>query len=86
MKCHIYADNAATTKLDTVAFEAMTPWLFEEYGNASQPHTPSRESPRKPLQRQEPQLQNVSVHCRRRYISPPVVPRVTTGSSKVRRF
>ena len=25
MKCHIYVDNAATTKLDTVAFEAMTP-------------------------------------------------------------
>ena len=30
MKCHIYVDNAATTKLDTVAFEAMTPWLLEE--------------------------------------------------------
>ena len=36
MKKHIYADNAATTKLDVQAFEAMKPWLLEEYGNASQ--------------------------------------------------
>lgn len=42
MKQHIYADNAATTKLDTVAFEAMTPWLLEEYGNASQPYAFAR--------------------------------------------
>lgn len=32
----IYADNAATTRLDTDAFEAMKPWLLTEYGNASQ--------------------------------------------------
>ena len=32
----IYADNAATTKLDIDAFEAMKPFLTEEYGNASQ--------------------------------------------------
>lgn len=36
MKQHIYADNAATTKLDEAVFEAMKPWLIEEYGNASQ--------------------------------------------------
>lgn len=42
MKQHIYADNAATTKLDKAAFEAMTPWLIEEYGNASQPYTFAR--------------------------------------------
>ena len=48
MKCHIYADNAATTKLDTVAFEAMTPWLLEEYGNASQPYAFARK-PKKAL-------------------------------------
>lgn len=34
----IYADNAATTKLDTDALEAMKPYLIEEYGNASQPY------------------------------------------------
>lgn len=38
----IYADNAATTKLDSDAFEAMKPWLLEEYGNASQPYSFSR--------------------------------------------
>lgn len=32
----IYADNAATTKLDRTAFDAMIPWLQEGYGNASQ--------------------------------------------------
>ncbi len=34
----IYADNAATTKLDIDAFEAMKPFLIEEYGNPSQPY------------------------------------------------
>lgn len=35
----IYADNAATTALDTDAFEAMEPFLLTEYGNVSQPYT-----------------------------------------------
>lgn len=38
----IYADNAATTKLDIDAFEAMKPFFMEEYGNASQPYSFSR--------------------------------------------
>jgi len=38
----IYADNAATTKLDIDAFEAMKPFLLEEYANASQPYSFSR--------------------------------------------
>lgn len=42
MKHHIYADNAATTKLDMDAFEAMKPYLLDEYGNASQPYSFSR--------------------------------------------
>ncbi len=36
MKKYIYADNAATTKLDIDAFEAMKLYMIEEYGNASQ--------------------------------------------------
>lgn len=32
----IYADNAATTKLCIEAFEAMQPYLLQNYGNASQ--------------------------------------------------
>ena len=48
MKQRIYADNAATTQLDKAAFEAMTPWLLDEYGNASQPYAFSRK-PKKAL-------------------------------------
>lgn len=44
MKSYIYADNAATTKLDSDALEAMIPWLRDEYGNASQPYSFSRTS------------------------------------------
>lgn len=44
----IYADNAATTKLDSEAFEAMVPWLLDEYGNASQPYAFARK-PKKAL-------------------------------------
>lgn len=47
-KKNIYADNAATTKLDIDAFEAMKPYLLDEYGNASQPYSFSR-SPKKAL-------------------------------------
>lgn len=38
----IYADNAATTKLDINAFEAMRPYLLDLYANASQPYSFSR--------------------------------------------
>lgn len=48
MRKRIYADNAATTKLDPEAFEAMKPWLLEEYGNASQPYSFARK-PKKAL-------------------------------------
>lgn len=40
----IYADNAATTKLNRAAFEAMVPWLTDDYGNASQPYSFARSS------------------------------------------
>lgn len=49
MKRMIYADNAATTKLDMDSFEAMKPFLLNEYGNASQPYSFSR-LPKKALQ------------------------------------
>lgn len=38
----IYADNAATTRLDESAFEVMKGYLCEEYGNASSPYSFSR--------------------------------------------
>ena len=48
MRHNVYADNAATTKLDKVAFDAMNPFLLEEYGNASQPYAFARK-PKKVL-------------------------------------
>jgi len=48
MKQLIYADNAATTQLSKTAFDAMTPWLLDEYGNASQPYALARK-PKKAL-------------------------------------
>lgn len=44
MNRHIYADNAATTQLDSNAFEAMLPYLKEYFSNPSQPYSFSRES------------------------------------------
>lgn len=45
----IYADNAATTRLDISAFEAMKPFLIDEYGNTSQSYAFARK-PKKALQ------------------------------------
>ncbi len=45
----IYADNAATTGLDPDAFEAMRPYLMENYANASQLYAFSR-MPKKALE------------------------------------
>lgn len=50
MRQFIYADNAATTKLDIDAFEAMKPYLLDEYGNASQPYSFARQ-PKKALKK-----------------------------------
>jgi cysteine desulfurase len=44
----IYADNAATTQLDKIAFDAMLPFLQEEFGNASSLYSFSR-SPKKAI-------------------------------------
>ena len=38
----IYADNAATTKLDIEAFKLMTSYLLDDYANPSQPYSFSR--------------------------------------------
>ncbi|MBQ7712013.1 MAG: cysteine desulfurase [Bacteroidales bacterium] len=45
---HIYADNAATTPLNSKAYEAMLPYLMVDYGNASQPYAFAR-NPKKAL-------------------------------------
>ena len=44
MKNYIYADNAATTRLDNAAFEAMLPYLKDHYANPSQPYSFSRKA------------------------------------------
>ena len=43
MKRYIYADNAATTRLDEEAFEAIRQFSLDYFGNASQPYSFSRE-------------------------------------------
>ncbi len=48
MKNIVYADNAATTRLDPDAFDAMIPYLVNEYGNPSQQYAFSR-NPRQAL-------------------------------------
>ncbi len=48
MKHFVYADNAATTQMDADTFEAMKPYLLQEYGNVSQPYLFSRK-PREAL-------------------------------------
>ena len=40
----IYLDNAATTKIEDSAFNAMLPFLKEEYGNASAVYEIARRS------------------------------------------
>ena len=51
----IYADNAATTKLDIDAFEAMRPYLLDQYANASQPYSFARQT-KKALQESRIQI------------------------------
>ena len=41
---HIYADNAATTKMSTRAMEAMVPYMDEIYGNPSSLHSVGQEA------------------------------------------
>ena len=48
MKQPVYADNAATTRLDPAALEAMLPYLANEYGNPSQKYAFAR-NPRNAL-------------------------------------
>lgn len=58
VKQYIYADNAATTKLDADALQSMLPWLQDEFGNASQPYAFSRE-PKKALA----EARNIIAEC-----------------------
>ena len=44
MKKVIYADHAATTKMDIDAFDAMKGFLVDSYGNPSQPYSFSRDA------------------------------------------
>ena len=38
----VYLDNAATTPLDPEVFEAMKPFLLDDYGNPSSTHAHGR--------------------------------------------
>ena len=41
---YVYADNAATTKMSTVALNAMMPYMTEIYGNPSSLHSVGQEA------------------------------------------
>ena len=41
---HVYADNAATTRVSPAALEAMLPYFTEIYGNPSSLHTFGQEA------------------------------------------
>ena len=58
----IYADNAATTKLDLVAYDAMKPYLLDNYANASQLYSFARQS-RKALEEARAVIANC-IHAR----------------------
>jgi len=40
----VYLDNAATTPVDPLVFEAMTPFLTQHFGNPSSTHAHGREA------------------------------------------
>ena len=40
----VYLDNAATTPVDPLVFEAMTPYLTQHFGNPSSTHAHGREA------------------------------------------
>jgi hypothetical protein len=81
MGAHIYADNAATTPLSKTAFEAMLPWMIDEFGNPSQPYSFS-ESQKKPSQKQGLLLRNASMRNQMKFSLPLVEQKATTGRSK----
>ena len=62
MKKNIYADNAATTKLDEVAYNAMKNYILNDYGNASQPYSFARTS-KKALQKSREMIAEC-INCR----------------------
>lgn len=74
----IYADNAATTKLDIDAFEAMKPFLLENYGNASQPYSFGVKAKRA-ISEARKRLQNVSVQNQKKFILHQVELKVIIG-------
>lgn len=78
MKKFIYADNAATTKLDTDAFEAMKPFLLEDFANISQPYSFSRRA-KKLYERPERLLPVVLMQNLMKFISHLAVLKVITG-------
>ena len=44
MKRFVYADNAATTKISPAVFDAMVPYLTEQYGNPSSIYSIGRDA------------------------------------------
>jgi len=77
----IYVDHAATTRLSDRAFEAMLPWLKEEYGNPSQPYSFSRK-PRKAIAEARDPLLHALARSLRKFSSRPAARKAITGPSR----
>ena len=66
MKQLIYVDNAATTQLNKAAFEAMMPWLLDEYGNASQSYALTSTSNPQSSTIKKFERQGTGLYCKKR--------------------
>ena len=65
----VYADNAATTRLSSVALEAMLPWLGESCGNPSSLHSFGQEAARALAQSRETVAQAIGAQSSELYFT-----------------
>lgn len=82
----IYLDNAATTKISKEAYDAMTPYLLEEYGNPSGVYSLSRSAPSALVLRGSSLRMRLKQDFRGKFFLLPAEPRAITGRFSARRY
>ena len=73
----VYLDNNATSPLLPEVFEAMRPYFFEKFGNASSIHQQGQQA-RGAVERAREQVADLVMHVPRRSSLPAAAPRATT--------